>query len=63
MDSNSNFNMLGRSLKQEQQASDSQFKQKQESAEESKNLLYEGISTPFIEAGSLNLLSKFYTLS
>ena len=58
MDNNSNFNMLGRSLKEEQQAADSQFKQKQESANEAKNLLYEGISTPFIEAGSLNLLSK-----
>ena len=58
MNNLSNYDMFSRSLKEEKDAYEQRFTDKQDAANESTALLYEGLTAPFIEQSGMNLLKK-----
>ena len=53
-----NYEMMGRSLKEEKNAYLQRFQDKADAAEESQSMMYEGLTAPFIEQSGMNLLKK-----
>lgn len=58
MNNLNNYDMFARSLKEEKEAYEQRYTDKQDAANESTALLYEGLTAPFIEQSGMNLLKK-----